>query len=177
MEILSERSKCCIENLQYHFALEDAKKILELSPDSWLGHVRLAEIYLATANYEEALGCYQTGFQCLDSDKVHCKGQMDRCRREMALDTRSHMQLPWVGSALGIIVSSMFLVLDFLSHGSASYLAHPLLKVGGCGAAACAGYGSGKLYREYTIRLRKQVLEPPLDLLKDFSLLDKPHAD
>ena len=102
---------------------------------------------------------------------------MDRCRREMALDTRSHMQLPWVGSALGIIVSSMFLVLDFLSHGSASYLAHPLLKVGVCGAAAWGGYGSGKLYREYTIRLRKQVLEPPLDLLKDFSLLDKPHAD
>ena len=56
VEILSERSKCCIENLQYHFALEDANKILELSPDSWLGHVRLAEIYLATANYEEALG-------------------------------------------------------------------------------------------------------------------------
>ena len=56
VEILSERSKCCIENLQYHFALEDANKILDLSPDSWLGHVRLAEIYLATANYEEALG-------------------------------------------------------------------------------------------------------------------------
>ena len=56
VEILSERSKCCIENLQYHFALEDAKKILELSPDSWLGHVRLAEIYMSTSNYEEALG-------------------------------------------------------------------------------------------------------------------------
>jgi len=177
VEILSERSKCCIENLQYHFALEDAKRILELSPDSWLGHVRLAEIYLATANYEEALGCYQTGFQCLDSDKVHCKSQMDRCRRELALDTRSHMQLPWVGSALGIILSSMFLVLDYLAQGSESYLAHPLLKVGVCGAAATIGYWSGRLYREYTVRLRKQILEPPLDLLADLSLLDKPHAD
>eukprot|EP00090_Calanus_glacialis_P018937 TRINITY_DN2924_c0_g1_i1.p1 TRINITY_DN2924_c0_g1~~TRINITY_DN2924_c0_g1_i1.p1 ORF type:complete len:218 (-),score=66.65 TRINITY_DN2924_c0_g1_i1:523-1176(-) len=177
VEILSERSKCCIENLQYHFALEDAKKILELSPDSWLGHVRLAEIYLSTSNHEEALGCYQTGFQCMDSDKVHCKTQMDRCKREMAIDSRTHMQLPWVGSALGIIVSSMFLVLDYLAHGSESYLAHPILKVGVCGAAATAGYWSAKLYREYTLRLRKQMLEPPLDLLADFSLLDKPHKD
>jgi len=177
VEILSERSKCCIENLQYHFALEDAKKILELSPDSWLGHVRLAEIYLATANYQEALGCYQMGFQCLDSDKIHCKTQMDRCKRELALDTKTHTQLPWVGSALGIIVSSMFLVLDYLAHGIESYLAHPLLKVGVCGAAACAGYLCGRLYREYTVRLRKQMLEPPLDLLADFGLFEKPHAD
>ena len=36
---------------------------------------------------------------------------------------------------------------------------------------------SGRLYREYTVRLRKQILEPPLDLLADFSLLDKPHGD
>lgn len=177
VEILSERSKCCSENFQYHFALEDAKKILELAPESWLGHVRLAEIYLATHNYTEALGCYQTGFQCMDGDKVHCKTQMDRVKREMALDSRTDMQLPWVGSALGIIVSSMFLVLDYLSHGGESYLAHPLLKVAVCGAAATAGFWSARLYRTYTLRLRRQMLEPPLDLLADFSLLEKPHKD
>ena len=64
VEILSERSKCCCENLQYHFALEDAKKILEVCPDSWLGHVRLAEIYLATANYQDALGRTDSVYQC-----------------------------------------------------------------------------------------------------------------
>jgi len=178
VHILSERSKCCIENLQYHFALEDAKRILELSPDSWLGHIRLAEIYMATANYQESLGCYQTGFQCMDSDKAHCKAMMEKCKREIAADNKNHMQLPWVGSALGIIVSSMFLVLDYLAHGNESYLAHPLLKVGMCGAAATAGYWISRLYREYTLRLRKQMLEPPLDLLADFSIFeDKPHKD
>ena len=40
-------------------------------------------------------------------------------------------------------------------------------------------YRGARLYRAYTLRLRRQVLEPPLDLLADFSLLDrdKSHMD
>ena len=62
-EVLSERARCSVDNLQYHFALEDAQQILQRRPDSWLGHVRLAEVYFATFNFELAAGSYQTAFQ------------------------------------------------------------------------------------------------------------------
>ena len=61
--MLSERARCSVDNLQYHFALEDAQQILQRRPDSWLGHVRLAEVYFATFNFEQAAASYQTAFQ------------------------------------------------------------------------------------------------------------------
>ena len=36
-DLLSDRSKCSLENLQYFFALEDAQTIIKLRPESWLG--------------------------------------------------------------------------------------------------------------------------------------------
>ena len=36
-DLLSDRSKCSLENLQYFFALEDAEMIIKLRPESWLG--------------------------------------------------------------------------------------------------------------------------------------------
>lgn len=168
LDLLNERSRCCSDNLQYHFALEDAKQILQLAPNSWLGHYRLGEVYLQTCNYDSALTCYQTAFQCNDSDKATCKERMDKCRKETAMDARNQGQLPWVGCALGIILSSLVVVLDYLSHGTTSTIAHPLAKMGVCLGCAAIGYWGALLYRGYTVGLRKQMLEPPPDLLVDF---------
>ena len=48
VEVLSERARVSSDNLQYSFAIEDAEQILKLRPESWLGHVRLAEVMLAS---------------------------------------------------------------------------------------------------------------------------------
>lgn len=168
IELLNERSRCCSENLQYHFSLEDAKQMLALAPNSWLGHYRLGEIYLQTCNFDLALSCYQTAFQCQDSDKSSCKEKMDKCRKEAALDVRSQGQLPWVGSALGIILSSLVVVLDYLSHGPTSHISHPLLKMLTVLVTAAVGYWMAVLYRTYNLSLRTKLLEPPPDLLIDF---------
>ena len=45
-----------------------------------------------------------------------------------------------MGCALGMIVSSLVVVLDYLSHGHTSYIAHPLLKILFCALAALIGY-------------------------------------
>ena len=82
--MLSERARCSVDNLQYHFALEDAQQILQRRPDSWLGHVRLAEVYFATFNFEQAAASYQTAFQvqysifriCFRGDGI---GTQDNC--------------------------------------------------------------------------------------------------
>ena len=90
-DLLSERSKCSVDNMQYYFALEDAQQILQLRPDTWLGHVRLADVYCATFNFDMAITSYQSAFQCLDADKSHCKMMIDKCKKELVLDKRTDM--------------------------------------------------------------------------------------
>ena len=91
VELLSERARVSADNLQYSFAIEDAGQILQLRPESWLGHVRLAEVYMVTVNLDMAISSYQAAFQCLDADKVHCKTMMDKCKRDLVLDQRVDM--------------------------------------------------------------------------------------
>jgi len=177
LELLGERCRCSLDNLQFHFALQDAEEMVQLSPDCWLGHRSRAEVHLATLNYSQAIAAYQTAFQCRDSDKQQCKAGLDRCRREQQQDTRADMQLPWVATALAIAMSSLFIVLDFLSFGQDSAIAHPLLKILVCCCAAGLGWAAGRLYRLYTVKLRQQMLEPPPDLLTDFDLGLKSHPD
>ena len=104
------------------------------------GHVRLAEVYQATYNLELAIPSYQNAFQCRDSDKNYCKLMLDKSKRDLVIDTRADQQLPWVGCALGMIISSLFVVLDYLSHGTSSYIHHPLLKILTCASSAFLGY-------------------------------------
>jgi len=170
-ELLLERSRLCSGDVcQYHLAVEDAQRLVELEPESWAGHHRLGEIQLQTCNYQSALESFQRAFQCQDSDKVACKELMDKSRRELALDMRLSLQLPWVGCAVGMIISSLIVVLDYLSYGSESSLAHPLLKVGVCILTAALGYWSAVAYRSYTVGLRQEVLQPPVDLLAQLQL-------
>ena len=90
-ELLSERSRCGVENYQYNFALEDAQEIIQLMPESWLGHARLGEVYLATFNHDLATPCFQAAFQCLDADKSYCKLMIDKCKRESLLNKQADM--------------------------------------------------------------------------------------
>ena len=90
-DLLSDRSKCSVENLQYYFALEDARMIIQLKPECWLGHVRLGEVYQATFNLQLAITAYQTAFQCRDSDKNYCKLMLDKCKKDLLLDVRADM--------------------------------------------------------------------------------------
>ena len=65
--------------------------MIKLRPESWLGHVRLAEVYQATYNLELAIPSYQNAFQCRDSDKNYCKLMLDKCKRDLVVDTRAEM--------------------------------------------------------------------------------------
>ena len=59
LELLGERCRCSLDNLQFHFALQDAEEMVQLSPDCWLGHRSRAEVHLATLNYSQAIVSYQ----------------------------------------------------------------------------------------------------------------------
>ena len=61
-------------------------------------------------------------------------------------------QLPWVGCALGMIISSLFVVLDYLSHGHTSHISHPLLKILTCAVSAALGYWSENMFRKMSLK-------------------------
>ncbi|XP_023327898.1 uncharacterized protein LOC111701020 [Eurytemora carolleeae] len=179
LEMLSDRCKCLLFSEQYNLALEDSSRLLELAPRCSLGHARRAEIYSATFNYEEALRAYQEGFQCGDSNKEACMEGILKCKREISKDKNNDRQFPYVGCALGISISSILLVLDYIANREESYVAHPLLKVLVCVLSAIFFFWGGKFYRASVKRMRHQLLEPPPDLfgLEENEKKDHAHSD
>ena len=87
---------------------------------------------------------------------------------EKVIVSHFYLQYPWVGAAVGIIISIFALVTDTIAaaQGSRSaYLAqHPVTKV--CiviaMAAACHFLAFG--YRRHVVGSRRQLLEKPADL-------------
>merc|ERR1719369_2180833 len=136
-QLLSERSKCLLQNQQYYLALADAENIINISPSLAIGHVRRAEVCFATFNFDSALHSFQQAFQCNDSDKSMAMEGINKCRREMARDNANDKQFPWVGAAVGIIGSSLLLVLNYLIKeeeqeepgGGGAWLQHPAVLV------------------------------------------------
>ena len=89
-------------------------------------------------------------------------------------------QFPFLGAAVGIVLSTLFVVGDFIVQGTNSYVAHPLLKVLVIVAVSLVGYGCASLYRTYTESLKDSLLQPPIDLFgldNDTDNVDHLHKD
>jgi len=179
IELLLLRAKALTQCEQYNLALMDAEKVVSLAPDSGAGYTARADIFFTTFNFQDAGDNYKKGFQTKDGNKEYCMDGMNKSRKEIAKDKELDMQYPYIGCAMGIFLSSIVLVLDYLSFGSESYLAHPLLKVLATVAAAFICYGFGYLYRKSVKHLRRALLEPPPDLfnLDNEDSSSHPHSD
>lgn len=77
VEMFAQRAKCFLQAEQFFYAMEDAKKVLELEPNSALGHLRLAEVYFETGNYMDALPVIGKCFTLTNSkdEKDHLLGK------------------------------------------------------------------------------------------------------
>jgi len=174
VEMLSDRGKCLLHSQQFNLALEDADRLLGIDPESSKGHVLRAEIYAATFNFELSLQAFQKAFQCGDSNKEYCMEGINKAKREITKDINNDRNFPYVGCALGIFLSSVGVVLDFLAFGQSSYIANPFLKVLICILSAAVFFWGAKLYRSSVRRIRGQLLEAPPDI---FGLDDHEHKD
>jgi len=172
VELLSDRSRCLLNAEQYNLALEDADKLVELAPDSSYGYAHRAEICLATFNFDAALASFQKAFQCNDANKDVCMEGINKSKREIAKEKHLDRQAPYVGCAIGIFLSSVILVLDFLSFKQESFVRHPLLKVLICIISATLFFWGAKLYRKSLKSMRSQLLEAPPDI---FGILEDDH--
>jgi len=168
-ELLSLRSKCLLHNQQYYLALQDAESIITIEDTLSIGHVRRGEVCFATFNFPLALESFKRGFQCGDSDKNLVMEWMHRCKREISRDLATDKQFPWVGAALGIISSSLLLVLHYLAYSQEErdgWLDHPAVKVVVVVLSAVAARWAAGQYRGYVKSTRKAFLEAPVDLLE-----------
>ena len=167
--MFAQRSKCFIQNEQFFFALEDAKKVIELDANNIMGHLRLAEVYFETGHYTLALPEISKCFTLsqVKAEKDYLLEWQRKCRRDAAKQKMKDEQLPYVGAAIGIVIASLGVVADALAYGSHSYIAHPVLKALIVIAIAGSCFIVAYLLQRNTISSRKALLEPPIDLIGD----------
>ena len=165
--MFAQRSKCFMQSDQFYYAMEDARKVIDLEPSHPMGHLRLAEVYYETGHYVEALPEINRCFQLAPSklEKDHLLEWQKKCRKNAAKQRMKDQQLPFVGAAIGIVIASLGVVADALAYGSASVIAHPVLKALVVILLACACYIIALLVKRNAINNRKALLQSPPDLL------------
>ena len=68
---------------------------------------------------------------------------------------------------MGIILGALIVVWEALVFRSGdSYLWHPFLKVAAVIATAAAGWALATAYRGFAVSAKRDLLQPPIDLLK-----------
>jgi tetratricopeptide (TPR) repeat protein len=80
----TQRAKCFIMNEQFHYALEDSKKAMDMNPDNAICHLRMAEVYYETEHYMEALPIIGKCFEltCGKAEKDHLLAWQQKCRKK-----------------------------------------------------------------------------------------------
>ena len=101
--MFAQRSKCFMQSDQFYYAMEDARKVINLEPSHPMGHLRLAEVYYETGHYLEALPEINRCFQLAPSklEKDHLLEWQKKCRKNAAKQRMKDQQLPYVGAAIG----------------------------------------------------------------------------
>ena len=101
----AQRAKCFMSSDQFYYAMEDAKRVIEIEPSHPLGHLRLAEVFYETGHFIEALPEINRCFQLAPSklEKDHLLEWQKKCRKNAQKQKLKDEQLPYVGAAIGII--------------------------------------------------------------------------
>lgn len=160
----SQRSKCFIKQEQYYHALLDADILIRMSPESCLGYLRKAEVFYAVHDFASALELFQLCFQMSHWDKEFYMDWVKRCQRELVKETALDDEYPFVGAAVGIVVSAIGVVVDTLWNQDEPWLPHPFLKVTMVLTVSFLAFFVCKMYRKFKHRSHQSLLDPPLDL-------------
>ena len=126
--------------------------------------MRKAEVLVSVQCSSEALEAYLKCFQLSFSDKEHFHEMAKKCKREMAKEVSMNEQYPFVGAAIGIVLSVCGVTLDALASGANSMIAHPFIKILVVMLVSASCYFVALHYRRFTVSSRRQLLEPPIDI-------------
>ena len=126
--------------------------------------MRKAEVLFAVQCYSEAQDAYMKCFQLSASEKEQFHDMAKKCKREIARENSLNEQYPYVGAAIGIVVSVCGVTIDALASGVNSMIAHPFLKILVVLLVSASCYFVALNYRRFIVSSRRQLLEPPIDL-------------
>jgi len=136
-----------------------------MQPASIIGHARKAEILYETKNFEEALPVILKCFSLAERpEKDHYMDWSRRCKRELMRQKSLDTQYPFVGAAVGIVMSTLVVVWDTLTFGRESFLFSPVLKVSLIITVSGTCFAIAKSYRNYLTSTKSTMLMPPIDL-------------
>ncbi|KAJ6221190.1 hypothetical protein RDWZM_007002 [Blomia tropicalis] len=166
-----KRSVALLKLDQYYFAFEDAKQVTEISPEWYKGYLRKADIQLQCGLYQNALKDYQMALRYLSSSELNETKQSQYLKfinskishvlflmqRERAFD----YQIPWIGAAFGLVVGMSLVTWDYVSHGTKSYINHPILKLAFIGVIAYVFFYLASFHRSYNHKYKLEMLKPP----------------
>ena len=172
-----QRSKCFLEEQQLYFALQDAEVVIRLSPETSHGYLRKAEVMFSVGDYAQALGLYQKCFQLSHKDKDSFMERIRKCQKLAARETGLDQQIPFVGAAIGIVVSILVVIADYVSQREESPLSHPFLKVVFVVLVSGLCFAMAQLYRKVTVKSKRNALEPPVDIMGGNHAFLDPFAD
>lgn len=152
----------------------------------------MAEVYYASYHFQDAHDCYLRCFQLSSGEQEAFMESMKCCKREIAKEkgvdekvitaynifSRNHIghfkfQYPWVGAAVGIIISIAAVVADAVLLKEDAYLVHPLFKVFIVMLVSLTCYYFASKYREYMVASRLSLLQKPPDLVPEDDPRDK----
>lgn len=164
--LYSNRSLAFCKMGQYYYANEDADKTILLNPTWAKGYFRKAEVRMSVGQYDNALLSYGKALQLQPQDM----GIIQAVRKAAALsneDRRDETRSPMIGSGLGCVVGLCIVLADMLvaENPTIKYISLKILVILAIGGI---GFGVAKLIRYYKNLQRNGLLDPPLDLLKDF---------
>lgn len=147
---LAARSKCLLRLGRFREALDDADEIVAADSDSSIGHAKKADVLMAVGDFELGHEALLTAFKAAKSakEKEAFMDQIKKCKREVNRVRAMKEQFPWVGAAVGIVVSVLGVVADVVVNKSDSLIAHPLLKVGIVVLVASTCYFFATRYKE-----------------------------
>ncbi len=168
LQLYALRSKCFLKQDQFFYAMQDADTLIRCSPESPQGYARKAEALLAANSYAEAVPLLQKSFSLSSrEDKEHYLELARKCKREVAREATLDLQYPWVGAAVGIVISVAGVVADvaMAPKPDLAFVSHPLAKMIVVILVAATCFVFTKMYRTFMRNQRRSLLDPPIDLL------------
>ncbi|XP_060064127.1 small glutamine-rich tetratricopeptide repeat-containing protein alpha-like [Ylistrum balloti] len=165
--LYSNRSLAFLKLQQYYYAMEDAKECIKLKPTWPKGFYRKGEVEYNVGNYTLAQMAYKQAMM-LDPTDEGIKDAIVRTTKEVNKVRKAEKQEPWKYAAGGVVVGIAVVLGDqFMAEKPViEHIVLQILMVLAFLLLSLLLWKGFKLMRDWQ---SDNLLEPPIDLLKEFA--------
>ncbi|KAG5671630.1 hypothetical protein PVAND_001822 [Polypedilum vanderplanki] len=169
--LFSNRSFAYLKDKKYFYALSDAEKTIELSPDWLKGYFRKAEVLKECCLYDEAILSYGRSLKLEPTNGTilcNLKQTAALCNRENMFEKN----VPFVGAGCGLIFAVIIVILDQIAVTKKS-MQNPIFMVALIMILSFLGFLIAKLVRYFIKLQRKGLIQEPTQLSDEFLVFEQ----